>query len=58
MGLDDLPGHVEAQPEAAEVVMAVNHGNQTVPTVVLPDGSALTNPSVAEIASRLGAAAG
>jgi mycoredoxin len=46
---------IEADPSAAEVVMAVNHGNQTVPTVVLPDGKALTNPSVAEITSRLSA---
>jgi mycoredoxin len=44
---------IEVVPEAADVVMAVNHGNQTVPTVVLPDGTALTNPSVADIASRL-----
>jgi mycoredoxin len=46
---------IEAHPEAAELVMKVNHGNQTVPTVVLPDGTALTNPSVAEITGRLSA---
>ena len=47
---------IEEQPEAADVVMAVNHGNQTVPTVVLPDGTALTNPSLVEIKTRLAAA--
>jgi mycoredoxin len=35
---------IEADPQAAEYVMSVNGGNQTVPTVVLPDGTALTNP--------------
>jgi len=29
--------------------MSVNGGNQTVPTVVFPDGSAATNPTIAEI---------
>jgi mycoredoxin len=34
--------------------MNVNGGNQTVPTVVFPDGSALTNPSLAQVKVRLG----
>jgi mycoredoxin len=33
--------------------MSVNGGNQTVPTVVLPDGTALVNPSAAQIRARL-----
>jgi mycoredoxin len=44
---------IEAHPEAAEIVMSVNGGNQTVPTVVFPDGSALTNPSVAQVREKL-----
>jgi mycoredoxin len=44
---------IEAQPEAAEIVMSVNGGNQTVPTLVFPDGSALTNPSVAQVKEKL-----
>ena len=44
---------IEAHPEAAELVMSVNDGNQTVPTVVFPDGSALTNPSVAQVKEKL-----
>ncbi|GAA2755601.1 mycoredoxin [Actinopolymorpha rutila] len=47
---------IEQQPEAAELVMKVNGGNQTVPTVVFPDGSALTNPSLAQVQERLTAA--
>ncbi|MQA05114.1 MAG: mycoredoxin [Streptosporangiales bacterium] len=47
---------IEADPQAAEYVMSVNGGNQTVPTVVFPDGTALTNPSVAQVEERLAAA--
>jgi mycoredoxin len=45
---------IEQVPSAAEYVMSVNGGNQTVPTVVFPDGSALTNPSLAQVKQRLG----
>jgi mycoredoxin len=38
---------------SADYVMSVNDGNQTVPTVVFPDGSAATNPSMAEVRQRL-----
>jgi len=42
-------------PQAADYVMQVNGGNQTVPTVVFPDGTAATNPSLAEVKARLAA---
>lgn len=44
---------IEQQPEAAAFVESVNGGNQTVPTLVFPDGSAATNPSLAEVRARL-----
>ena len=47
---------IEHDPAAAEFVMSVNGGNQTVPTVVFPDGTALTNPSLAQVKERLDAA--
>jgi mycoredoxin len=47
---------IEDDPNAAELVMSVNGGHQTVPTLVFPDGSALTNPSLAEIKLKLLAA--
>jgi mycoredoxin len=47
---------IELEPDAAEIVMKVNGGNQTVPTVVFPDGSAATNPSIGEVRDRLAAA--
>jgi mycoredoxin len=48
---------IEQNPEAAELVMRVNGGNATVPTVLFPDGSTLTNPSVRQITDKLGTAA-
>lgn len=47
---------IEQNPTAAEYVMSVNGGNQTVPTVTFPDGSALTNPSLAQVMDKLEAA--
>ena len=44
---------IEQDPAAADFVMSVNGGFQTVPTVVFPDGSALTNPSAAAVKERL-----
>jgi mycoredoxin len=49
--------NIEEVPKAADYVMQVNGGNQTVPTVVFPDGTAATNPSLAEVKARLAAAA-
>ena len=47
---------IERDPQAADLVMSVNGGNQTVPTVVFPDGSAMSNPSLAQVKDRLEAA--
>jgi mycoredoxin len=46
---------IEHDQAAAEFVMSVNGGNRTVPTVVLPDGAVLVNPSAAEVRGRLAA---
>lgn len=46
--------NIEEDPGSAEYVEQVNGGNQTVPTVLFPDGSALTNPSLAEVKAQLG----
>lgn len=46
---------IEQDPQAAEYVMSVNGGNQTVPTVVFADGSALTNPSLAQVKQKVAA---
>lgn len=44
---------IEQDPASAQIVEKANGGNQTVPTLVFADGSALTNPSVAQIKSKL-----
>jgi mycoredoxin len=56
-GIEMVEVDIEKDPEAAEFVMQVNGGNQTVPTVVFPDGTALTNPSAKQVKSRLAALA-
>jgi mycoredoxin len=52
-GIEMREVDIEADESAAEFVMSVNGGNQTVPTVLFPDGSALTNPSAAQVKERL-----
>ena len=47
---------IEADPEAAAFVEQVNGGNQTVPTLVYPDGTAATNPSLKDVKAALGLA--
>ncbi len=44
---------IEREPEAARIVEQVNNGNQTVPTLVYADGTAQTNPSVAQVKAKL-----
>lgn len=44
---------IEDDLAAAEYVMSVNGGNQTVPTVRFPDGSALTNPTIIQVRQHL-----
>jgi mycoredoxin len=46
---------IEHLPAAADFVMSLNGGNQTVPTVLFADGRALTNPSLAQVKARLAA---
>ena len=49
---------IEQQPQAALIVEQANGGNQTVPTRVFSDGSAVTNPSIAQIKEKLASLAG
>lgn len=47
--------NIEEHPEAAAIVEQVNNGNQTVPTLVYTDGTAMTNPSLAQVKEKLAA---
>jgi mycoredoxin len=48
---------IELDPSAADLVMSVNGGNRTVPTLVYPDGTVQTNPSLAHVKAKLDALA-
>ena len=52
-GISFVEVDIENDPVATELVMSVNGGNQTVPTVVFADGSALANPSLAQVQDHL-----
>ncbi len=45
--------NIEEVPGTAEIVEKANNGNQTVPTLIYSDGSAQTNPSVAQVKEKL-----
>ncbi len=47
IAFDDVD--IEQDDEAARFVMHVNAGNAVVPTVLLPDGSTLTNPTLPQL---------
>lgn len=46
---------IENDEEAATLVMNVNGGNRTVPTLIFSDGDALTNPSLMQVQAKLAA---
>lgn len=47
--------NIEGDPAAAEFVVEANGGDQTVPTLLFPDGSTATNPTLAQVQARLAA---
>ncbi len=51
--IDFAEVNIETDPKAVELVMAANGGNQTVPTLVFADGSAMTNPSIDQVRAKL-----
>ena len=57
-GINFAEVDIETTPGTAEIVERVNNGNQTVPTLVFADGSAMTNPSLAKVKEKLAALLG
>jgi mycoredoxin len=45
---------IDYDMEARKYVETVNHGYRSVPTIVFPDGSILTEPSNADLNRKLG----
>jgi mycoredoxin len=52
-GVEVTEVDIERDPEAAKFVQDVNGGNQTVPTVLFPDGSTMVNPSAVQVQTKL-----
>jgi len=52
-GIEFTDIDVDDSPASAAIVQGLNNGNRTVPTVVFPDGSSLTNPPLAEVQARM-----
>lgn len=52
-GISFVEVDIEVEPGAADIVEKANKGNQTVPTLVFADGTALTNPSLKQIKAQL-----
>jgi mycoredoxin len=44
---------IEQVPSATQIVESANGGNQTVPTLVYSDGTAQTNPSLAQVKAKI-----
>lgn len=44
---------IDQDDDAATFVRSVNRGMRSVPTIVFPDGSILTEPSVVELTGKL-----
>ena len=44
---------INEHPEAQAVVLALNGGYRSVPTIIFPDGSVLVEPSNRELSARL-----
>ena len=45
--------NIHQKPKAAAIVRKINHGYESVPTLVFPDGSTLTEPSTFTLKTKL-----
>jgi len=45
---------IDGDMEAREKLMAMNRGYASVPTLIFPDGTQMTEPSLGEIKAKLG----
>lgn len=45
--------NIRQDSDAAATVRSINNGNESVPTLVFPDGSTLTEPSIGELKKKL-----
>jgi len=52
-GVDYTWVDIDREPAAVDVVLRLNHGQKTVPTIVFPDGRVLIEPSRRELEAAL-----
>jgi mycoredoxin len=52
-GIEFTEVDIERDPDAAAFVESVNGGNQTVPTLLFPDGTSAANPSIKDVKAKL-----
>jgi len=52
-GVDYEYINIEHDERAAELVLKLNNGMRTVPTIIFPDGSILVEPTARELAAKL-----
>ena len=45
--------NINEDEDAVDVVISLNNGNRSVPTIVFPDGSILTEPTTSALAQKL-----
>lgn len=54
---NDIPAkiiNIDDDPAARETVVTINNGYASVPTLIFPDGSTLTEPSMGQLKAKLG----
>ncbi len=52
-GIPFIEVDIDQDSQAAEFIKGLNHGNRSVPTIVFPDGSHLTEPSTLALGKKL-----
>lgn len=45
--------NISHDPDAVAIVERINQGNRSVPTILFPDGTSLTEPRTAELTAKL-----
>lgn len=53
MGVSYDEVNIMTDEDAIEIVERINQGRRSVPTIIFPDGSTLTEPGTAELSAKL-----
>lgn len=52
-GIEYVDVDIDQEEGAEQIVLDVNGGNRSVPTIIFPDGSTLTEPSRPDLEAKL-----